>query len=66
VVVDLGAVTFIDSTGISVLIQRHQQREATGDQLVVTNPSEPVVRVLEIAGVLEYLEVRSDRADPSD
>ena len=56
-VIDLGAVTFMDSAGVRVLVLQHQRRDATGDRLVLANLSKPVRRVLEVAGVLDYLDV---------
>jgi anti-sigma B factor antagonist len=64
-VVDLAGVTFIDSTGISVLIRQHQRREVVGEPLVVKDPSPRVLRVLEVAGVIDYLRI-SAGADPGD
>ena len=51
VLVDLADVTFMDSTGLAVLLQAHQQLEATGGRLVVKGTSRAVARVLEVAGV---------------
>ena len=60
VVLDLGAVTFMDSFGLRVLLRHHQRREDAGDQLVLTELSRPVRWILEVAGVLEYLGLTSD------
>jgi anti-anti-sigma factor len=57
VVIDLGAVTFMDSSGVRILVLQHRRRDATGDRLVLANLSRSVRRVLEVAGVLEYLDV---------
>ena len=51
VVLDLGAVTFMDSFGVRVLLRHHQRREDAGGQLVLTELSRPV-RYVEVAGVL--------------
>lgn len=52
VVIDAGDVSFIDSTGVGVLVtaQRHLQREH-GGALTVRSPSRVVYRVLELAGL---------------
>jgi anti-sigma B factor antagonist len=63
VAVDLSGVTFMDSAGMRVLIREHESREAIGDKLVLAALSEPVRRVLEVAGLLEYLGVTSDEGD---
>jgi anti-sigma B factor antagonist len=63
VAVDLSGVTFMDSAGMRVLIREHERREASGDKLVLAALSEPVRRVLEVAGLLEYLGVTSVEDD---
>lgn len=56
-VVDLEAVEFIDSTGISLLVQAKQRLEAQGAQLVLRRPAHRVVRVLEIAGLRDLFDI---------
>jgi anti-sigma B factor antagonist len=52
---DLSELTFIDSTGVSGIL-RIIERERANDRTVVVGPmSEPVRRVLEITGLVEYL-----------
>lgn len=60
VVVDMAAVEFVDSSGLRVLIQSHQQAEAAGRALVLAQPSESVRRLLEISGLEGYLHVDAD------
>jgi anti-anti-sigma factor len=55
VVVDLAAVTFMDSSGIAVLVHAHQRAAEEGGSLTATNPQPMVRRVLEITGVLQAL-----------
>ncbi|MGH8911425.1 MAG: STAS domain-containing protein [Acidimicrobiia bacterium] len=55
VTVDLAGVDFLDSTVLSVLIQGKQRLEESGRQMSVINPQPRIQRVLELAGVLEYL-----------
>lgn len=54
-VVDLTGVTFIDSTGLSVLVQTKQRFESTGNRLSVTGAQPRVARVLELSGLTDYL-----------
>ena len=53
--VDLGGVSFVDSTGIRALIHGHAAASDLGVPLRVANLRHPVTRVLEITGVLEAL-----------
>ena len=51
VVVDLAGVSFIDSTGLSVLLHARERLETAGRKLMIVRPSPPVTRVLELAGL---------------
>ncbi|HEX6262182.1 MAG TPA: STAS domain-containing protein [Actinomycetota bacterium] len=51
-VLDLSDLSFIDSTGLRVLIDVAVQLGESGD-LILRNPTRPVMEVLEIAGVAE-------------
>ena len=57
VTVDLSAVTFIDSTALSVLVHAHTESAAAGGRLIVTNPSPVVVRILHLAGLFTLLDI---------
>lgn len=54
---DLSGVVFIDSSGLRVLIEAHQQASAAGGSLQISRPSPVVQRLFEISGVGEYLDV---------
>ena len=53
VVVDMSEVSFIDSSGLRVLIAGYKAAAAASGVLSVRAPSEPVTRLLEITGQLE-------------
>jgi anti-anti-sigma factor len=55
IVVDLEAVTFVDSTTIGVLVRGRQQPQQLGRDLFIAAPPEPVRRVLATVGVHDYL-----------
>ena len=63
VIVDLGEVSFIDSTGLGVLVGAQKQlRDAGGDlRLVVTQPQ--ITRLLELTGLDEVFTILSDAND---
>jgi anti-sigma B factor antagonist len=56
-VVDVAGVTFIDSSGLRVLVEAHQTRAASGSRLVLRSPSAAVQRLLEISGLAGHLDV---------
>jgi anti-sigma B factor antagonist len=55
VTLDLAEVTFIDSTGLSALMDAHFESERNGWEFSVRNPSAAVLRVVELAGMTEVL-----------
>jgi anti-sigma B factor antagonist len=52
---DMSAVSFCDSTGMSTLITARHQLQARDRQLRVVNPSNRVSRTLQLAGVCDLL-----------
>lgn len=51
VVIDLEALSFIDSSGLSVLVQAHRWLESRQATLTLTHPSPQTRKVLEITGL---------------
>ena len=67
VVIDLSGVGFVDSSGLRVLVEAHQRAEAEARRLVLSGSRRPVLRLLEISGLMEYLHVRTPAdADEAD
>jgi len=58
VVVDLTAVSFIDSTGLGVLIGARKRCEADGRTLVVVVAEPRIRKVFEITGLSELFDIR--------
>jgi anti-sigma B factor antagonist len=54
-IVDLEAVSFIDSTGVSVLLGCHDELERDGTRLTISAVSPRVLKVLDITGLSELL-----------
>lgn len=59
-VVDLSAVTFLDSSGMRVLIVIDRDLRSRGGALVLANLTRAVRSALDAGGVLAHLEVVSD------
>ena len=55
VVVDLGAVTFLDSSGLRALVRGANALEAVEGRLLVENATGAVARVLELTDLIEKL-----------
>jgi anti-anti-sigma factor len=60
-VLDLSGLTFMDSTGIRVILRAEQFASMHGADLVVVRPPGPVMRVLELVGLDEQLELVESR-----
>ncbi len=59
VVVDLRQVTFIDSTGLFVLVTHHRRAAARGLRFSIIDGGGPVARVLALTGIDQVLEYAS-------
>jgi anti-sigma B factor antagonist len=56
-VVDLAGVSFIDSSGLRILVEAHQARIDYDASLTLRSPSAAVQRLLEISGLSSHLDV---------
>jgi anti-anti-sigma factor len=65
VVVDLRAVTFLDSTGIRVLLSAHHRAREDGRSFSIILGGPATRRPLEILGLTEYLDLEPDGSDGS-
>jgi anti-sigma B factor antagonist len=70
VVLDLTDLTFIDSTGLAILVEYHEKARAAGGRLILLAPRAAVLRILDITGLDERLticdrieEIPDDAAD---
>ena len=63
VVVDLRAVTFIDSSGIRALLNAQRQAGESGRSMSIILGGPAIRRTLEIAGVTDHLELEPDCRD---
>jgi stage II sporulation protein AA (anti-sigma F factor antagonist) len=63
--IDLRHCTFIDSTGIAVILRAHQQREKDGGRIVVHSLSPAVLRIFTITGLIGNGLVFADRDEAS-
>ena len=60
--VDLGAVSFIDSTGLSALIKLREETGARGVPLTLANVSPATHRLLQVTGLLDVFHIRAGSA----
>jgi anti-sigma B factor antagonist len=64
VVLDLSAVPFCDSSGISALVRGHARASAAAGRLRVSAASPQLTRVLELAGLARMLGLQSTVVTP--
>ena len=57
--VDMRDATFMDSTGIMVLLQAHQRLGQLPEAIVLHDPHPTVLRVLDLAGVADLFTVHT-------
>lgn len=62
-VVECSRITFLDSMGLRVLVHAMQRATANGRGIALRSPSQPVLRVLELAGVKELFPVAGAASD---
>ena len=66
VVLDATHVTFLDSSGLRVIVAAANRFRAQGGQLFIEGMSGAVQRVLEITGLLDHLRIRPRQAQPGN
>ena len=64
VVVDLGQVTFLDSTGLSVLLAGLKRCQTAGGNLRVVSPQPNVRRVFAVTGLSEAFQLAPEEQAP--
>ena len=57
VIIDLASLTFMDSTGIAVLLSAGRRAKEAGQTLVVRSPRRPVLKAFRLTGVDQILAI---------
>ena len=65
IALDLRELTFVDSTGIRVLITACRQAEKAGCRFVVRSPSRPVRKALLLTGVDRLMAIEPGEGEPA-
>lgn len=66
VVLDMSGVTFMDSTGLRVLIGAHERSKEAGGRLAVVASEGPVTKLLSITGVDAWLDLHDSLSSATD
>jgi anti-anti-sigma factor len=57
VVIDMAEVSFMDSSGLRVLLDLHQRADQAGCRLVLLTPSQTVTKLLDVSGLSDHFTV---------
>jgi anti-sigma B factor antagonist len=55
--IELSGVSFMDSTGLRVLLKASKLLESSGGNLILGTPSDPVRRLLEVSGLDTHFQI---------
>jgi anti-anti-sigma factor len=61
---DLADLTFLDSTGVALMVGAHRALESDGRSLTLCNPRAQVAKVIELSGVTAAIPVVTDTDPP--
>lgn len=61
-ILDMSGVTFMDSTGLRVVIGAHERAREAGGRFALVAPDGPVTKLLAITGVDAWLDVFATQA----
>ena len=61
VVLDLGTIDFIDSSGIGAILSLYKKIDSIGGKIVIINMSSTLKRIFEVSGILKIIESYASR-----
>lgn len=59
--VDLGSVSFIDSSGLGALLGRYKKVESLKGKMVIAGPQRQVRKILEVSGINRVIGIYQDK-----
>lgn len=60
--IDLGAITFIDSSGLGALVRLRKEAEENDASLYLTKISSGTDRLLRITGLIDFFDIRAGQS----
>ena len=58
IIVDLANVTFVDSSGLRVLLDATNRARAAGGDMTLSGPQQSIRRLIEISGIRDHIHVQ--------
>jgi anti-anti-sigma factor len=65
-VLDLGELSFLDSSGVAALLAAHTAAQERGVDLILLSPTDMVRRVLDVTGVAPFLRIHPAAVPSND
>ena len=67
-VLDFAGVTFMDSSGIGLIMGRHRSMESIGGEVIVRNPPQHIRRVMRLSGMerIARIQMAAPAAQPEE
>ncbi len=56
-VLDMGGVTFMDSSGIGLIVGRFNRMKSIGGSMTLKNPSQTLLKILKMSGVDQLMKI---------
>lgn len=66
IVIDMAEVSFMDSSGLRVLLDLHQRAGEAGRRLVLRTPSPSATKLLEVSGLSDHFTVECEPTTDSN
>lgn len=63
IIVNLGKVTFVDSSGLGAILGRYKQIQQRGGRMVMVEVPPSLQKVLELSGIFKIIPARGSEAD---
>lgn|SRR5699024_5550021 len=63
VIVNVEQVSFMDSSGIGVLLGRYKEIAQRGGEMVICSLTEPIQRIFDLSGLFKIVRVQEDEED---
>lgn len=61
--IDLSGIDFMDSSGLGLIMGRYALMKKIGGEFWVSNPTERILRIFELAGLGKIIDIKDDKGE---